>query len=86
MNPFRRHFNPFRQLKRYLIYKYKFKTNIDELFQNFDNLDIEIATAVNYIINDRARSLPREDVMDVMKSATKEVKASDKLYMKMGLR
>ena len=41
MNPFRRHFNPFRQLKRYLIYKYKFKTNIDELFQNFDNLDID---------------------------------------------
>ena len=53
---------------------------------DFDNLDIEIATAVNYIINYRAKSLPREDVIDMMKSAPKEVKASDKLYMKMGLR
>ena len=33
--------NPFRQLKRYLIYKLKFKKNIDRLFNDFDNLDID---------------------------------------------
>ena len=40
-NPLLQHFNPFRRLKRYLIYKYKHKTNIDGLAKNFDNLDID---------------------------------------------
>ena len=31
----------FRQLKRYLIYKYKSKTNIDNLSDNFSNLSID---------------------------------------------
>lgn len=41
MNLFLQHFNPFRRLKRYLIYKYKHKTNIDGLSKNFDNLGID---------------------------------------------
>ena len=41
MNPFWRHFNPIRQLKRYLIYKCKSKTNIDGLFEDFNNLNID---------------------------------------------
>lgn len=32
--------NLFRQLKRYLIYKYKIKTNIDKISQNFNDLSI----------------------------------------------
>ena len=36
MNPFRQHLNPFRKFKRYLIYKLKFKTNIDLLHKNFN--------------------------------------------------
>ena len=41
MNPFRQHLNPFRKFKRYLIYKLKFKTNIDLLHKNFNDLNID---------------------------------------------
>jgi len=51
--------NLFRQLKRYLIYKYKIKTNIDKISQNFN--DLSINEIFKYFNTDKGSSWNKND-------------------------
>ena len=54
--------NPFRQLKRYLIYKFKPKIEIDSLLLDFNNLNIN--EIFRYFGCNKATELEKDKVID----------------------